>query len=93
MHLFNGLFFVTIHVARHFPVFQTTAIVIFFIVVLSYQLSRSMLWGLAILEFLLQLSSKHFLIVCKALLLIQQQKLSLLFFLTVPLAFLLMLTV
>ena len=52
-----------------------------------------MLWCLAILKLLLQLGSKHFLIICETLLLIQQQKLFLLFFLTVPLAILLMLTV
>jgi hypothetical protein len=41
--LFNRLFFITVHVARDFTVFKTGAVVIFFIVVLGYQFSRSML--------------------------------------------------
>jgi len=52
-----------------------------------------MLWGLAVIELLLQLGGKHFFIICETLLLIQNQKLSLLFFLTVPLAFLLWLAI
>jgi len=78
--------------------FKIRAIVVFFVVVLGYQFSLSLLAcvvhrSLAVLEFLLQLSGEHFLIISETLLLIQHLVLSILFFLTVPLAFLFLLAI